>query len=66
MGFFGGFSGVLLSSFLGFSGGEVLGVFSGFFFSTVEVFGENASHAFQFPFGISGSFLGNAIVILAK
>ena len=56
IGFVDGLSGVRLSSFTGFTS------FS--FFSFVAIFGENASHAFQLPFGISGSFFGNAVIIV--
>lgn len=56
IGFVDGFNGVRLSSFTGFAS------FS--FFSFVAIFGENASHAFQLPFGISGSFFGNAVIIV--
>lgn len=75
---FGAFFGVLVG-FANLSGGEVsiprISSSSFFFFggavafyffglSGVDVLGANGSHAFQFPLGISGSFLGNAIVII--
>lgn len=34
------------------------------FFSFAAIVGENFSHAFQLPFGISGSFFGNAVIIV--
>ena len=57
-------NGGFFSGFLDGFGGAV--AFSFFGLSGVDVLGANGSPAFQFHLGMSGSFLGNAIVILAK
>lgn len=52
IGFWEGLSGVFLISAFGFS--------------LVVVFGENMSHAFQLPFGISGSFFDSVEAIIVR